>query len=219
MISARVWTETTPRARSAPKKPTRVRFRSRTSGFSNPTLIKSLSAVAEDAERLVRKAFAQGYIQIVTPGSQLSPSSLEIKWEEELRALIKGEGFFRFRHEVSVVRLLISIRLLPTSTGIPSTKDLKEVKDKLKQKQKSWAEEERARARGKVRRYFSLSCWSLEADTPPLSVYRRGRGGLGGRRAETEKAQAARRGVRSSGQEEGEQQEVEAGDLFQRRRK
>ena len=51
---------------------------------------KSRSAVAEDAERLVRKAFAQGYIQIVTPGSQLSPSSLEIKWEEELRALIKG---------------------------------------------------------------------------------------------------------------------------------
>ncbi|KWU41042.1 hypothetical protein RHOSPDRAFT_37429 [Rhodotorula sp. JG-1b] len=83
---------------------------------------KEADKVAEDAERLVRKAFAQGYIQIVTPGSQLSPSSLEIKWEEELRALIKG---------------------------IPSTKDLKEVKDKLKQKQKSWAEEERARAMGK----------------------------------------------------------------------
>ncbi|GAA5882376.1 hypothetical protein JCM3774_004324 [Rhodotorula dairenensis] len=78
--------------------------------------------VAEDAERLVRRAFAQGYIQIVTPGSQLSPSSLEIKWEEELRALIKG---------------------------IPMTKDLKEVKEKLKQKQQSWAEEERARAKGK----------------------------------------------------------------------
>ena len=45
------------------------------------------------------------------------------------------------------------IRWLP-SPGIPSTKDLKEVKDKLKQKQKSWAEEERARAMGKVRRYF-----------------------------------------------------------------
>ncbi|TKA53401.1 hypothetical protein B0A53_04387 [Rhodotorula sp. CCFEE 5036] len=83
---------------------------------------KDADKVAEDAERLVRKAFAQGYIQIVTPGSQLSPSSLEIKWEEELRALIKG---------------------------IPSTKDMKEVKDKLEQKQKSWAEEERARAMGK----------------------------------------------------------------------
>jgi len=38
----------------------------------------------------VRKAFAQGYLNVVTPGSQLSPSSLEIKWEEELRATIKG---------------------------------------------------------------------------------------------------------------------------------
>ncbi|POY72143.1 hypothetical protein BMF94_4876 [Rhodotorula taiwanensis] len=78
----------------------------------------------DDAERLVNKAFAQGYIQIVTPGSQLSPSSLEIKWEEELKALIKG---------------------------IPMTKDLKNVKDKLRDKQISWAEEERARAKGKVR--------------------------------------------------------------------
>lgn len=34
--------------------------------------------------------------------------------------------------------------------GIPMTKDLKEVKEKLKQKQQSWAEEERARAKGKV---------------------------------------------------------------------
>lgn len=48
------------------------------------------SAAMEAAERLVRKAFAQGFVNIVTPGSQLSPSSLEIKWEEELRSTIKG---------------------------------------------------------------------------------------------------------------------------------
>lgn len=46
--------------------------------------------VADTADKLVRKAFAQGYLNVVTPGSQLSPSSLEIKWEEELRATIKG---------------------------------------------------------------------------------------------------------------------------------
>lgn len=40
---------------------------------------------------MLRKAFSEGFISIVTPGSQLSPSSLEIKWEEELRLSIKGE--------------------------------------------------------------------------------------------------------------------------------
>lgn len=38
----------------------------------------------------MRKGFAQGFFSIVTPGSQTSPSSLEIKWEEELRSTIKG---------------------------------------------------------------------------------------------------------------------------------
>ncbi|BGP28188.1 RNA polymerase III subunit C82 [Rhodotorula toruloides] len=76
----------------------------------------------EAAERLVRKAFAQGFVNIVTPGSQLSPSSLEIKWEEELRSTIKG---------------------------IPTTKELARVKKMLREKQEEWAEEEQARARGK----------------------------------------------------------------------
>ncbi|GAA5898808.1 hypothetical protein JCM5296_005613 [Sporobolomyces johnsonii] len=74
------------------------------------------------AEKLVRRAFAQGYISIVTPGSQLSPSSLEIKWEEELKATIKG---------------------------IPTSKDLANVKKLLREKQEEWAEEERERAKGK----------------------------------------------------------------------
>ncbi|BGP52385.1 RNA polymerase III subunit C82 [Rhodotorula kratochvilovae] len=77
---------------------------------------------ADAAEKLVRKAFAQGYISVVTPGSQLSPSSLEIKWEEELRATIKG---------------------------IPSSRDLTRVKKLLRDKQIEWEEEERDRARGK----------------------------------------------------------------------
>ncbi|GAA6003872.1 DNA-directed RNA polymerase III subunit C82 [Rhodotorula paludigena] len=80
------------------------------------------SQAAEDADKLVRKAFAQGFVSVVTPGSQLSPSSLEIKWEEELRATIKG---------------------------IPSSKDLAYVKTKLREKQDEWDEEERERARGK----------------------------------------------------------------------
>ncbi|TNY22295.1 hypothetical protein DMC30DRAFT_445354 [Rhodotorula diobovata] len=78
--------------------------------------------VADTADKLVRKAFAQGYLNVVTPGSQLSPSSLEIKWEEELRATIKG---------------------------IPSSRDLANVKRQLREKQAEWDEEERARARGK----------------------------------------------------------------------
>ncbi|GAA5820142.1 hypothetical protein JCM3770_005389 [Rhodotorula araucariae] len=77
---------------------------------------------AAAAEKLVRKAFAQGYISVVTPGSQLSPSSLEIKWEEELRATIKG---------------------------IPMSRDLARVKKLLREKQEEWEEEERLRARGK----------------------------------------------------------------------
>ncbi|GAA6024508.1 hypothetical protein JCM10207_000399 [Rhodosporidiobolus poonsookiae] len=77
----------------------------------------------QTAEKLVRKAFAQGFISVVTPGSQLSPSSLEIKWEEELRLTIKG---------------------------IPTTKELQRVKKLLREKQEEWAEEERARARGRA---------------------------------------------------------------------
>ncbi|GAA5849254.1 hypothetical protein JCM9279_006427 [Rhodotorula babjevae] len=83
---------------------------------------RALDQVAETADKLVRKAFAQGYLNVVTPGSQLSPSSLEIKWEEELRATIKG---------------------------IPSSKDLANVKKQLREKQEEWDEEERERARGK----------------------------------------------------------------------
>ncbi|GAA5832261.1 hypothetical protein JCM5353_005685 [Sporobolomyces roseus] len=74
------------------------------------------------AENLVRRAFAENFISCVTPGSQLSPSSLEIKWEEELRLTIKG---------------------------IPTSKDLASVKSTLRQKQLEWAEEERERAKGK----------------------------------------------------------------------
>ncbi|GAA6015845.1 hypothetical protein JCM11491_007206 [Sporobolomyces phaffii] len=74
------------------------------------------------AEKLVRKAFAENFISCVTPGSQLSPSSLEIKWEEELRLMIKG---------------------------IPTSKDLAAVKSTLREKQLEWAAEERERAKGK----------------------------------------------------------------------
>lgn len=120
-------------------------------------------AALADAERIVRKAFAQGYIQIVTPGSQLSPSSLEIKWEEELKALIRGArtcGLDAFASPVSPQMLTVSTRRRPLSSvplpaprpaGIPTTKDLKAVKDKLREKQASWAEEEQLRAKGKVR--------------------------------------------------------------------
>lgn len=44
----------------------------------------------DNADKLIRRAFAKGYLSVVTPGSQISPSSLEIKWEEELRLTIKG---------------------------------------------------------------------------------------------------------------------------------
>ncbi|GAA6043271.1 hypothetical protein JCM8097_003026 [Rhodosporidiobolus ruineniae] len=74
------------------------------------------------ASRLLRRAFARGFLSIVTPGSQISPSSLEIKWEEELRLTIKG---------------------------IPTTKDLQRVKKLLREKQDEFAEEERERAKGK----------------------------------------------------------------------
>ena len=33
-----------------------------------------------------------GYISIVTKGSQTSPTSLQIKWEEELAASIRGQS-------------------------------------------------------------------------------------------------------------------------------
>ncbi|ORY66820.1 hypothetical protein BCR35DRAFT_354853 [Leucosporidium creatinivorum] len=73
------------------------------------------------AKKMLRKAFSEGYISIVTPGSQLSPSSLEIKWEEELRLGIKG---------------------------IPSAKDMKQLKSDLRAKKEEWAEEEVERAKG-----------------------------------------------------------------------
>ncbi|GAA5858235.1 hypothetical protein JCM8547_005703 [Rhodosporidiobolus lusitaniae] len=74
------------------------------------------------ADLLIRRAFAKGFISLVTPGSQTSPSSLEIKWEEEIRLTIKG---------------------------IPTTKDLQEVKRALKQKKQEYTEQEREFAKGK----------------------------------------------------------------------
>lgn len=94
---------------------------------------------------------------------------------------------------------------------------MKEVKDKLKQKQKSWAEEERARAMGKVRlvsRSF-LTRILVDSPQPAPSVCRRRRRRLGGRCAETEKAQAARRAI---GPYQEEVEEIEAGHLLERRR-
>lgn len=54
---------------------------------------------------------------------------------------------------VSICRRPLSrLRLpAPRPPGIPTTKDLKAVKDKLREKQASWAEEEQLRAKGKVR--------------------------------------------------------------------
>lgn len=54
---------------------------------------------------------------------------------------------------VSICRRPLSrLRLpAPRPAGIPTTKDLKAVKDKLREKQASWAEEEQLRAKGKVR--------------------------------------------------------------------
>ncbi|GAA6064678.1 hypothetical protein JCM10212_006174 [Sporobolomyces blumeae] len=84
--------------------------------------ITSDDQAQEVAEQIVRRAFAENFLSVVTPGSQLSPSSLEIKWEEELRLMIKG---------------------------IPSSKDLANVKRLLREKQEEWNAEERERAKGK----------------------------------------------------------------------
>lgn len=61
--------------------------------LSESTLLTSSrpSAAKKAAAKTLRRAFAEGYVCIVIPGSQLSPSSLEIKWEEELRRAIQGK--------------------------------------------------------------------------------------------------------------------------------
>lgn len=44
----------------------------------------------EAAARLLSRALKDRLISVVTRGSQTSPSSLEIKWEAELKNAIKG---------------------------------------------------------------------------------------------------------------------------------
>lgn len=81
-------------------------------------------AAEEIARVAVGKAFYDGFLSIITPGSQLSPASLDIKWEEELKLSIKG---------------------------IVGAKDIKDIKLTLERKREEWKEEERQRAKGKVR--------------------------------------------------------------------
>jgi DNA-directed RNA polymerase III subunit RPC3 len=122
------------------------------------------------ADKLVRRAFAKGYISIVTPGSQISPSSLEIKWEEELRLTIKG-AWAALISLPSIFPLGASrgrCLLVLLSTGIPTTKDLQRVKLTLREKQEEWAEEERARAKGQVRRFLLLPAPSDQDDNWPF---------------------------------------------------
>ncbi|KAI5481085.1 hypothetical protein MNV49_006271 [Pseudohyphozyma bogoriensis] len=85
--------------------------------------ITSLPQAEKAAQIMLRRAIRDGFISIVTPGSQLSPESLEIKWEEELKLRIKN---------------------------IPTSKDLKEMKEALREKKAQWFEEEWERARGKL---------------------------------------------------------------------
>lgn len=92
---------------------------------------------------MVARAVRDGFLSIVTPGSQISPMSLEIKWEEELRLSIKGARSWRR----SCARALELTRVW---TGLPSNKELKDLKETLKQKKDEWLDEERERAQGRV---------------------------------------------------------------------
>ncbi|KAL8292342.1 hypothetical protein RQP46_001808 [Phenoliferia psychrophenolica] len=85
-------------------------------------LITSFAEAKAAANKMVARAVRDGFLSIVTPGSQISPMSLEIKWEEELRLSIKG---------------------------LPSNKELKDLKETLKHKRSEWLEEERERAQGR----------------------------------------------------------------------
>ncbi|KAK4047498.1 RNA polymerase III subunit C82 [Microbotryomycetes sp. JL201] len=76
-----------------------------------------------EAERMLRRAFNESFIIVVTPGSQLDPSSLAIKWEDELKLKI---------------------------TNIPSAKQLKEVQQSLNEKQTEWDLTEFLTARGRT---------------------------------------------------------------------
>ena len=95
---------------------------------------------------MVARAVRDGFLSIVTPGSQISPMSLDIKWEEELRLSIKGAPCCRPGHLQQCTTELI------LGTGIPSAKEIKEIKEMLKTKKADWMEEERERAQGRVRR-------------------------------------------------------------------
>ncbi|KAM0790324.1 hypothetical protein ACM66B_003209 [Microbotryomycetes sp. NB124-2] len=80
-------------------------------------------ALHVEAEKMLRRAFNEAFIIVVTPGSQLDPSSLAIKWEEELKLKI---------------------------TNIPSAKQLKEVQQSLNEKQQEWNQQEFLTARGRT---------------------------------------------------------------------
>lgn len=45
----------------------------------------------KEAMQIVRRGVRDGFLSIITSGSQVSPRSLEIKWEGELRLQIKGK--------------------------------------------------------------------------------------------------------------------------------
>ncbi|KAM0752921.1 hypothetical protein T439DRAFT_323536 [Meredithblackwellia eburnea MCA 4105] len=82
----------------------------------------TMSSAKAAAKKMVARGVRDGFLSIVTPGSQISPMSLEIKWEEELRLAIKG---------------------------LPTAKDLNQVKATLREKKAEWDEEERERAQGR----------------------------------------------------------------------
>ncbi|KAK4702468.1 DNA-directed RNA polymerase III subunit RPC3, partial [Phenoliferia sp. Uapishka_3] len=84
--------------------------------------ITSLADAKVAANKMVARSVRDGFLSIVTPGSQISPMALEIKWEEELRLSIKG---------------------------LPSNKELKDLKETLKNKKREWLAEEKERAEGR----------------------------------------------------------------------
>ncbi|KAK4046913.1 RNA polymerase III subunit C82 [Microbotryomycetes sp. JL221] len=74
-------------------------------------------------DKMLRRAFNESFIVVVTPGSQLDPESLAIKWEEELKLKI---------------------------TNIPSAKELKQVQVALQEKQDEWNLSQFVQARGRT---------------------------------------------------------------------
>ncbi|CEQ40776.1 SPOSA6832_02433 [Sporobolomyces salmonicolor] len=199
-------TEVTPEELLDPKGKKRARITTDDEGPSSrfwrsPARVLTrdrMPAAQHAAEMLVRRAFAQGYISVVTPGSQLSPSSLEIKWEEELRLTIKGQAGAASASGPP-------IETHPSrSTGIPTSKDLANVKKLLREKQEEWAEEERARAKGKVCRRLRSPRFALTI----LTLHSASQGGDAAEQSDDEPKRKKRR-KRKGQPESSDEEEIE----------